>query len=120
MSFGIHAYKANFKISVRMDRFNMEATKLTKKGFFSSDPNSFFVIHRASENGVFSPIYQSPVVRSKSNPIWTEFTMKESQLCNGDPNRQLKIEVMKFKGNGRKYSWRRALSVPVRSERHLD
>ncbi|KAF9292378.1 Copine-8 [Mortierella alpina] len=86
--------------SKRVIKFNIEATKLTKKGFFSSDPSSFFVIHRASENGVFSPIYQSPVVRSKSNPIWAEFTIKEGQLCNGDPNRQLKIEVMKFKGNG--------------------
>lgn len=29
--------------------------------------------------------------------------MKEIQLCNGDPERQLKIEVKKFKDNGRKY-----------------
>lgn len=85
----------------KFNRFNIEATKLTKKGLFSSDPSSFFVIHRASENGVFAPIYQSPVVRSKSNPIWAEFSMKEIQLCNGDPNRQLKIEVKKHKENGR-------------------
>ncbi|KAF9329285.1 Copine-8 [Podila minutissima] len=88
--------------SKRVIKFNIEATKLTKKGLFSSDPSSFFVIHRASENGVFAPIYQSPVVRSKSNPIWAEFSMKEIQLCNGDPNRQLKIEVKKHKENGRR------------------
>ncbi|KAF9428042.1 Copine-8 [Podila epigama] len=86
--------------SKRVIKFNIEATKLAKKGFFSSDPSSFFIIHRASENGVFAPIYQSPVVRSKSNPIWAEFSMKEIQLCNGDPNRQLKIEVRKHKDNG--------------------
>ncbi|GJJ72780.1 hypothetical protein EMPS_05138 [Entomortierella parvispora] len=86
--------------SKKVIKFNIEATKLTKKGFFSSDPNSFFVIHRASENGVFSPIYQSNVVRSKSNPIYAEFDIKEIQLCNGDPHRQLKIEVKKFKDNG--------------------
>ncbi|KAG0203302.1 Copine-8 [Mortierella sp. GBA30] len=86
--------------SKRVIKFNIEATKLAKKGLFSSDPSSFFIIHRASENGVFSPIYQSAVMRSKSNPIWAEFTMKEIQLCNGDPSRQLKIEVKKFKSNG--------------------
>ncbi|KAF9577353.1 hypothetical protein BGW38_007481, partial [Lunasporangiospora selenospora] len=78
----------------------MEATKLAKKGFFSSDPSAFFIIHRAGENGVFSPIYQSPVIRSKSNPIWSEFSIKEIQLCNGDQHRQLKIEIKKFKSNG--------------------
>ena len=88
--------------TITFTRFNIEATKLTKKGLFSSDPNSFFIVHRASENGVFSPIYQSNVVRSKSNPIYAEFTIKEIELCNGDPNRQLKIEVKKFKDNGRK------------------
>ncbi|KAG0045598.1 Copine-8 [Gryganskiella cystojenkinii] len=86
--------------SKKLIKFNIEATKLTKKGFFSSDPSSFFIIHRASENGVFSPIFQSNVVRSKSNPIYAEFTIKEIQLCNGDPHRQLKIEVKKFKENG--------------------
>ncbi|KAF8941089.1 Copine-8 [Dissophora ornata] len=80
--------------------FNIEATNIAKQGLFRSEPNSFFVIHRASENGVFSPIHQSPVVRSKINPIWPEFSMKDTQLCNGDPNRQLKIEVKKFKENG--------------------
>ncbi|KAG0316913.1 Copine-8 [Dissophora globulifera] len=80
--------------------FNLEATKIGKKGLFRSEPNSFFIIHRASENGVFAPIYQSPVVRSKLNPIWAEFSIKEIELCNGDPNRQLKIEVKKFKESG--------------------
>ncbi|KAF9438484.1 Copine-8 [Entomortierella beljakovae] len=86
--------------SKKVIQFNIEATKLVKKGLFRSEPNSFFVIHRASENGVFAPIYQSPVVRSKINPIWAEFSIKEINLCNGDPDRQLKIEVKKFKENG--------------------
>ncbi|KAF9401030.1 hypothetical protein BGX21_002900 [Mortierella sp. AD011] len=86
--------------SKKVIKFNIEATKIAKKGLFRSEPNSFFIIHRASENGVFSPIYQSPVVRSKINPIWAEFTIKEINLCNGDPNRPLKIEVKKFKENG--------------------
>ncbi|KAG0221437.1 Copine-8 [Mortierella sp. GBA43] len=86
--------------SKRVISFNIEATKLTKKGLFQSDPSSFFIIHRASENNVFSPIYQSPVERSKCNPIWAAFSIKESDLCNGDPNRLLKIEVRKFKSNG--------------------
>ncbi|KAG0365468.1 hypothetical protein BGZ54_006487 [Gamsiella multidivaricata] len=81
-------------------QFNIEATKIAKKALFRSDPSSFFIVHRASENGVFSPIYQSHVVRSKSNPIWDEFSIKEIELCNGDPNRQLKIEVKRFKENG--------------------
>ncbi|KAF9352145.1 Copine-8 [Mortierella sp. NVP85] len=86
--------------SKRVIKFNIEATKLTKKGLFRTDPNSFFIIYRASENNMFSPIYQSPVERSKNNPIWAEFSIKESELCNGDPNRPLKIEVKKFKNNG--------------------
>ncbi|KAF9205905.1 Copine-8 [Haplosporangium sp. Z 27] len=102
-----HSHRGNVIISAeeqsqskKIIKFNIEATKIAKKGFFHSDPDSFFIIHRAAENGVFSPIYQSPVVRSKSNPIWAEFTIKEINLCNGDPNRQLKIEVKKFKHNG--------------------
>jgi hypothetical protein len=98
---------------VCLSRFNIEATKLTKKGLFSSDPNSFFIIHRAGTNGVFSPIYQSPVIKSKSNPLWPEFSMKEIQLCNGDPERQLKIEVKKFKNNGRMLSFHVAWSFVV-------
>ncbi|KAG0254668.1 Copine-8, partial [Actinomortierella ambigua] len=81
-------------------RFNIEATKLGKKGFFSSEPNTFFIVHRANESGVFSPIYQSPVVRGKSNPIFPEFEIKEIQLCNGDPNRNIKVEVKQFKTSG--------------------
>lgn len=80
--------------------FAIRANDLTKKGLFKSPPSAFLVIQRANDNGTFSPVYKSNVVASNDDPIWKPFAIKEVNLCNGDPNRPLKIEVMSHKSSG--------------------
>ncbi|KAG0213436.1 Copine-5 [Mortierella sp. GBA30] len=87
-------------ISKRVLNFAIRANDLTKKGLFKSAPSAFIVIQRANENGTFSPVYKSPVVLSHDDPVWEPFSIKEVILCNGDPNRPLKIEVMSHKSTG--------------------
>ncbi|KAF9981454.1 Copine-5 [Mortierella antarctica] len=86
--------------SKRVLNFSIRANDLTKKGLFKSPPSAFLVIQRANDNGTFSPVYKSNVVTSNDDPIWKPFSIKEVNLCNGDPNRPLKIEVMSHKSSG--------------------
>ncbi|KAF9955530.1 Copine-5 [Mortierella alpina] len=86
--------------SKRVLNFAIRANDLTKKGLFKSPPSAFLVIQRANDNGTFSPVYKSNVVASNDDPIWKPFAIKEVNLCNGDPNRPLKIEVMSHKSTG--------------------
>ncbi|KAF9283461.1 Copine-9, partial [Mortierella antarctica] len=86
--------------SKRVLNFNVRANDLTKKGLFKTPPSAFMVIQRANGDGTFSPVYKSDIVPTNDDPIWKPFSIKESVLCNGDPNRPLKIEVMSHKTNG--------------------
>ncbi|KAG0251739.1 Copine-9 [Mortierella polycephala] len=86
--------------SKRMLNFTIRANDLTKKGLFKTAPSAFIVIQRANENGTFSPVYKSEVVGSNDDPAWKPFSVKESIVCNGDLNRQLKIDVMSHKSSG--------------------
>ncbi|KAG0016491.1 Copine-8 [Entomortierella chlamydospora] len=86
--------------SKRVVNFAMRGIDLTKRGLFKSRPSAFIVIQRANENGTFSPVYKSDYVESEDDPIWKPFTVKESVLCNGDPSRPLKVEVMSYKDSG--------------------
>ncbi|KAF9190958.1 Copine-8 [Haplosporangium sp. Z 767] len=86
--------------SKRMLNFTIKANDLTKKGMFKTAPSAFIVIQRANENGSFSPVYKSEVVDSNDDPAWKSFSVKESIVCNGDLNRQLKIDVMSHKSSG--------------------
>ncbi|KAF9397868.1 Copine-8, partial [Mortierella sp. AD011] len=86
--------------SKRVVNFAMRGIDLTKKGLFKSRPSAFIVIERADENGTFSPVYKSDYVESEDDPIWKPFTVKESVLCNGDPSRPLKVQVMSHKDSG--------------------
>ncbi|KAF9580308.1 Copine-9, partial [Lunasporangiospora selenospora] len=88
------------QISKRVFTFAIQAHDLTKKGMFKTAPSAFLVIQRANNHGVFSPVFKSLVVPNHDDPTWAAFSIKESILCNGDPNRRLKIEVMSYKSNG--------------------
>ncbi|KAF9110815.1 hypothetical protein BGX27_005847 [Mortierella sp. AM989] len=87
-------------LSKRVITLSMRGIDLTKKGLFKSRPSAFVVIQRSNENGTFSPVYKSDHVESDDDPKWKPITIKESLLCNGDPNRQLKIEIMSRKDSG--------------------
>ncbi|ORZ10998.1 Copine-domain-containing protein, partial [Lobosporangium transversale] len=53
-----------------------------------------------NENGTYSPVYDPRCGKMTMNPIWDPFSIKESVLNNGDPNRSLRIQVMSHKENG--------------------
>ncbi|KAF9938664.1 Copine-8 [Modicella reniformis] len=86
--------------SKRVVNFKIRALDLTKKGLFKSRPSAYIVIQRGNDSGTFSPVYRSKHIDSEDDPIWKEFPIKETVLCNGDLNRPLKIEVMNKKDIG--------------------
>lgn len=65
---------------------------LDKKDWFGkSDP--FLVISRSYENGQFNPVHKTEVINNSLNPRWRSFDLSVQQLCNGDLDRPLLIEV---------------------------
>ncbi|GJJ74601.1 hypothetical protein EMPS_06959 [Entomortierella parvispora] len=86
--------------SKRVLNFSIRANDLTKKGMFKTAPSTFFVIQRANGDGTFTPVYKSEVVHQHDDPSWKQFSVKESIICNGDPSRPLKIEVVSYKSTG--------------------
>ena len=90
-------------------------TKLANKdGFFGkSDP--FLDISRVREDGSFVHVYKSEVVMNDLSPSWPRSTISLQQLCNGDLDRPLKIEVMDWDSDGK----HDAMGVVMTSVRQL-
>ncbi|KAG0245579.1 Copine-8 [Mortierella sp. GBA43] len=86
--------------SKRVFNFKIRAMDLSKRRIIKIRPSAYFVIQRGNENGTFSPVYQSKHMKDEDDPVWKAFSIKEAMLCNGDPNRPLKIEVMNKKDDG--------------------
>ena len=73
--------------------------KLDKKDFFGkSDP--FFTISKANEAGGYTIVHKSEFIKITLNPNWQRFKVKVQTLCNGDIDRELKIEVFDWNANG--------------------
>lgn len=70
-----------------------------KDGFFGrSDP--FLEFSRVTEDGSFVPVYKSEVVMNDLSPSWPKSVIPVQQLCNGDLDRPLKIEVFDWDSDG--------------------
>lgn len=80
--------------------FKIRALDLSKRRIIKIRPSAFIVILRGNDNGTFAPVYQSKHEKDEDDPIWKPFSIKEAVMCNGDPNRPLKIEVMNKKDDG--------------------
>ena len=73
--------------------------KLENKDNFSrSDP--YYTISKTMGSGQFVEVIRSNVVNDSLNPSWAPITIRVSDLCNGDYDRQLKIEVMDHDNHG--------------------
>ncbi|XP_065066720.1 copine-8-like isoform X1 [Rhopilema esculentum] len=74
--------------------------KLDKKDFFGkSDP--FLTISRCNEDGSFSVVHRTNVIKSTLNPTWSPFRIASRTLCNGDDvSRTLLIECYDWNNNG--------------------
>jgi len=75
------------------------AKKLDKKDWFgSSDP--FLRFHRTNEGGTYTVVHQTEHINNNCNPMWKKFTIPVRTLCNGDLDRNLKVECFDHNMNG--------------------
>ncbi|XP_061211691.1 copine-5-like [Neopsephotus bourkii] len=75
------------------------AHKLDKKDFFGkSDP--FLVFYRSNEDGTFTICHRTEVIRQTLAPVWAAFDIPVRALCNGDPDRTIKVEVYDWDRSG--------------------
>ena len=74
--------------------------KLDKKDWFgSSDP--FLQISRANERpGDFTLVHRTEHLNNNINPVWKKFIIPLRNLCNGDLDRNLKIECFDHNKSG--------------------
>jgi hypothetical protein len=77
------------------------ARKLSnKEGFFStSDP--FLVISRMNEDGTYTKVWENTKVDSNLNPSWAAARIPMTQICNGDIERPLRVEIWDWEKSGR-------------------
>lgn len=80
---------------------NFSAKKLANKdGFFnSSDP--FLIISRCNEDGSFTQCWRNEPIKNNLSPVWPLARIPLVNLCNGDLDRPLKIEVWDDESSGR-------------------
>ncbi|KAG4072311.1 hypothetical protein HA402_004243 [Bradysia odoriphaga] len=72
---------------------------LAKKCFlFRNDP--FLVFSRSNEDGSFSVVLKTEVVKSTQNARWKPMTIKGRTLCNGDNDRTIKIDCYDSRSDG--------------------
>ncbi|XP_055298089.1 copine-9-like [Sitodiplosis mosellana] len=67
-------------------------------GLCSNDP--FLVISRSNEDGSYSVVAKTAPVLSTQHPTWRPITIKATTLCNGDPDRTIKLDVYDHRNNG--------------------
>lgn len=54
------------------------------------------IFSKIRENGTYTPVHKTEVVKNTLNPTWREFRVSAAVLCGGDLERQLKIECLFF------------------------
>ena len=88
------------KTSKEVVKFQFRAEKLDKKDFFGkSDP--FFVISKSgSSSQNWAVVKKSEIIMKTLNPTWTPFEISCRDLCNGDHERSLKIDVYDWDNDG--------------------
>ncbi|KAK0064073.1 copine-8 [Biomphalaria pfeifferi] len=73
--------------------------KLDKKDFFGkSDP--FLSISRAHEDGSFTLVHRTEVIKKTLNPTWKSFSIPVRDICNGDYDRTIKFECHDWDADG--------------------
>jgi hypothetical protein len=68
----------------------MRAENLVKKDWFGkSDP--YIEIGRGNEDGSFTVVWRTEVVKNTLNPSWAGFEISNQKLCNADYDRPLQF-----------------------------
>ncbi len=72
---------------------------MDRKDFFgSSDP--FLQFSRSTEQGGYVVTHRTEVIKNCLNPCWKRFTVPLRTLCNGDLDRNLRVECFDHNQNG--------------------
>ena len=73
--------------------------KLDKKDWFgSSDP--FLVFSRTNEGGTFTVVHKTEHINNNVNPLWKKFLIPIRTLCNGNYDRNIKVECYDHNNSG--------------------
>lgn len=78
---------------------HFRASHLDKKDFFGkSDP--YLQISRVNEDGSYTVVHRTEVVKKTLNPTWQPFMITARSLCNGDYDRSIKFECFDWDSDG--------------------
>ena len=78
---------ANSKVKMQFMAHNLD-----KKDFFgASDP--YYTLKKKMPNGQWTLVYKSEFVEKDLNPKWNTMEKTVNEICSGDYDRELKIEV---------------------------
>lgn len=78
---------------------HFRASHLDKKDFFGkSDP--YLQISRVNEDGCYTVVHRTEVVKKTLNPTWQPFMITARSLCNGDYDRSIKFECFDWDSDG--------------------
>lgn len=92
------------EIAACKEEFTMQfiGNNLDKKNRFlfwrTSSP--FLIFSKANEDSTFTVVHRTESVRSDTNPTWRPFAITGLALCNGDPDRLLKVQCHDWQPNG--------------------
>jgi len=100
----INGSSSKASLSVTAERLKTVSVQLTGVNlkdldtFSKSDP--FFALKFRDPYGYFKPAYTSEKIDNDLNPRWKKFSVLDSDLCNGDYRRPLKIMVFDWDSSG--------------------
>ena len=66
--------------------------------FGKSDP--FLEISRSTESNQYILVHRSEVIKNNLDPDWRQFNIKVRALCNGDDDRDIKVDVFDWNRSG--------------------
>jgi len=75
------------------------AKGLDKMDFFGkSDP--FLEIHRSTDSNQYILVHRTEVIKKTLDPQWKQFQLKVRSICNGDDDRDLRMDVYDWNRSG--------------------
>ncbi|EFJ42979.1 hypothetical protein VOLCADRAFT_121478 [Volvox carteri f. nagariensis] len=86
--------------SKQVYRIQLAASKLRNvESLGKSDPFIQFS-RQQDESSDWLPVYKTKVIKNNLNPVWDEFTIRATQINNGDLMRPLRIRVFDYESDG--------------------
>ena len=58
------------------------------------------LISRSNEGGTYTTVHRSEHLSNNTNPVWKKFTVPVAKLCNGDVDRNIRVECYDHNRSG--------------------